>query len=55
MEAVTKESLIKEVARLYKNMTVVEFARKFGKLTTALLARAVRLAKVIGIQCGELV
>ena len=49
----TKESLIIEVARLCKGMTVVEFKRKFGKYDTKTLARAVRLAKNIYMQTGE--
>lgn len=51
----TKESLIKEVARLYKGITVAEFCRRFGKYDKETLARAVRLAKAIYMQEGVLV
>ena len=50
-----KQSLIMEIARLHKGMTVVEFARKYGRLTKEQLERRVRLEKAVWMQSGELV
>ena len=50
-----KELLIYEIARMYKAITVAEYAKRYGRMTTSQLERAVRLAKVISIQYGELV
>ena len=50
-----KQSLILEIARLHKGMTVVEFARKYGRLTKEQLAKRVRLEKAIFMQSGVMV
>ena len=50
----TKESLIKEVARLYKGITVAEYAKIYGRMTTPQLERIIRLKKVVYLQSGEL-
>jgi hypothetical protein len=50
-----KQSLIMEIARLHKGMTVVEFARKYGRLTKEQLERRVCLEKAVWKQVGELV
>lgn len=47
-----KESLILEIARFYKGITVVEFNKRFGKYTTEQLARYVRIVKAIAMQEG---
>lgn len=51
---VTKESLLYEIARLYKGISVMEFYRKFGRLDTQTLLRRLRLAKAIFKQTGEM-
>ncbi len=53
-KTVTKESLLYEIARLYKGITVTEFNRKFGGMTTGALSRRLRLAKAIFNQTGEM-
>ena len=50
-----KQSLIMEIARLHKGMTVVEFAKKYGRLTKEQLERRVRLEKAVWMQNGVLV
>lgn len=50
-----KEQLLLEIARLHKGITVVEFAKKYGRLTEEQLERRVRLEKAIFMQSGVLV
>lgn len=54
METVTKESLLREIATLYKGITVVEFQKRFGGMSTGMLFRSVRLAKAIFAETGVL-
>jgi uncharacterized protein (DUF433 family) len=50
-----KELLIYEIARMYKGITVAEYAKRFGHLTTEQLERYIRLKKVVALQSGEMV
>lgn len=55
MDKVNKEQLLREIATLYKGITVAKFAEKFGRMTAEMIARRLRIAKAIYMQVGVMV
>ena len=49
---VSKEQLLREIATLYKGITVAKFQEKFGRMSAEMIARRLRLAKAIYMQVG---
>lgn len=49
---VSKEQLLREIATLYKGITVAKFQEKFGNMSVEMIARRLRLSKVIYMQVG---
>ena len=52
--SIKKEDLFREIATLYKGITVAEYQKKFGGMSAECIARRLRLAKAIYMQTGVL-
>ena len=52
MDKVSKEQLLREVATLYKGITVLEFQKRFGGMSAGRIFLSLRLAKAIFAETG---
>ncbi len=49
-----KEQLLREIATLYKGITVVEFQKRFSGMSAGRIFLSLRLAKAIFLETGVL-
>lgn len=54
MSIPSEEELFREIATLYKGITVVEFQKRFGGMSASRIFLSLRLAKAIFLETGVL-